>query len=61
VPPANFGDPELTATPCPACGCADVFTAVAARGEREQPLYLRCCQCGRERDDLADYYGDPPA
>jgi hypothetical protein len=60
VPPANFGDPELSATPCAACGSPDVFTAVAPPGEREQPLFLRCCQCGRERDDLADYYGDPP-
>lgn len=60
MPPANFGDPELSATPCSACGCPDVFTAVAPPGEREQPLFLRCCQWGRERDDLADYYGDPP-
>jgi hypothetical protein len=34
----TFGDPELTWTPCPACGCAEVFTAIAAPGEREQPL-----------------------
>jgi hypothetical protein len=40
----RFGDPELTATPCPACGCADVFTAVARPGEREMPLYPACCR-----------------
>jgi hypothetical protein len=51
----NFGDPELTTTPCPACGCADVFTALAPPGEREMPLYPACCRCGRERDDLAEF------
>jgi len=55
-----YGDPELTWTPCPACGCPDLFTAVAPPGEREQPLYLVCWRCGRERHDLADYYGDLP-
>jgi hypothetical protein len=35
----SFGDPELTLTPCPACGCAEVFTAVTPPGEREMPLY----------------------
>jgi hypothetical protein len=33
----RFGDPELTLTPCPACGRADVFTAVAP--QHEMPLY----------------------
>jgi hypothetical protein len=56
----SFGDPEMTRTPCPACGGADVFTAVAPPGQREMPLYLACCRCGRERDDLADFYADPP-
>ena len=56
----NFSDPELTWTPCPACGCPEVFTAVAPPGEREQPLYPACCLCGRERDDLAEFYADPP-
>jgi len=56
----NFGDPEMTRTPCPACGCSDVFTAIAPPGQREMPLYLACCRCGRERDDLADFYADPP-
>ena len=26
----SYGDPELFANPCPACGCPDVFTASAA-------------------------------
>lgn len=56
-----FGDPELLSTPCRACGCSHVFTAIAPRGQREQPLYPACCACGRERDDLADFYADPPA
>ncbi|MGA9314376.1 MAG: hypothetical protein WBV77_07090 [Solirubrobacteraceae bacterium] len=47
-----FGDPELTCTPCPACGCVDVFTALAPPGERERPTMLRCCWCHRERADL---------
>jgi hypothetical protein len=55
-----FGDPEITWSPCPGCGCRDVFTAVAAPGEREQPLFRRCCECGRERDDLAEFYDCPP-
>ena len=50
----TYGDPELTSTPCPACGCADVFTAVAPPGAREMPLYPACCQCGRERDSAAE-------
>ena len=45
----RFGDPELTLTPCPACGCAEVFTAVAPPGEREMPLYPVCCRCRCER------------
>jgi hypothetical protein len=45
----RFGDPELTLTPCPACGCAEVFTAVAPPGEREMPLYPACCRCRCER------------
>jgi len=56
----NFTYPELISTPCPACGCPEIFTGVAPPGEREQPLYPACCQCGRERDDLTDYYADPP-
>jgi hypothetical protein len=56
----TYGDPELTTTPCPACGCSDIFTASAAPGTREMPLYPACCRCGRERDDLAAFYADPP-
>ena len=56
----RFGDPELTLTPCPACGCAEVFTAVAPPGEREMPLYPACCRCRCERDDLADFCANPP-
>lgn len=56
----RYGDPELTSTPCPACGCPDIFTALAPPGEREMPLYPACCRCGRERDDLAEFYADPP-
>jgi hypothetical protein len=57
----NHGDPELELDPpCPACGSRAIFTAVAAPGQREMSLYPACCQCGRERDDLADFYADPP-
>jgi hypothetical protein len=34
----RLGDPEMALTPCPACVCAEVFTAVAPPGEREMPL-----------------------
>jgi len=49
----NYGDPEIiTTTPCRACGCRELFRDLAPPGEREQPVYLRCCWCHRERDDL---------
>jgi hypothetical protein len=52
----SYGPPEIEhTTPCRACGCSDVFTAVAPPGEREQPVYLRCCDCGQERADLEFY------
>jgi hypothetical protein len=54
-PPSEprFGPPEIEHAPsCPACGSRSVFHDLAAPGEREQPVYLRCCTCGRERDDL---------
>jgi hypothetical protein len=57
---SGYGDPELATTPCPACGCPDIFTAVAPPGAREMPLYPACCRCGRERADLAAFYADPP-
>jgi hypothetical protein len=41
--------------PCPACGCREIVQALAPVGQRERPVFLRCCQCGRERDDL-DFY-----
>jgi hypothetical protein len=57
----NHGDPELELDPpCPACGSRAIFTAVAPPGQREMSLYPACCQCGRERDDLAGFYADPP-
>ena len=46
--------------PCQDCGCRAVFTAVAPLGERENPLFLRCCQCGNERTDLAAHYDNLP-
>jgi hypothetical protein len=56
----SYGDPEITwKDPCPACGCRDTFTGIAPPGEREQPLFWRCCECGRERDDLDDFYNWP--
>jgi hypothetical protein len=59
----SFADPELEQLdpPCPGCGSRAVFTAVALPGQREMPLYPACCHCGCEREDLADYCGDPPA
>ena len=60
APTLSYGDPELIARPCPACGCADVFTASAPPGTREMPLYPACCRCGQERDDLDAFYADPP-
>jgi hypothetical protein len=41
-------------------GCPDAFIAIAPPGTREMPLYPACCGCGRERDDLAAFYADPP-
>ena len=56
----SYGEPEITATPCPACGSTYVFTALATPGQREMALYPACCRCGRERDDLGAFYADPP-
>ena len=44
--------------PCQACGCHAAFTAIAAPGARDNPLFLRCSACGKERTDLAAYYGE---
>jgi hypothetical protein len=49
---SRYGEPELTTTPCPICGRLEIFVAEAPPGMREMPLYLRCCGCGRERDEL---------
>jgi hypothetical protein len=52
----NYGEPEIiTSTPCPACGCREVFGDLARLGERERPTMLRCCWCHRERADLEFY------
>jgi DNA-directed RNA polymerase subunit RPC12/RpoP len=62
----TYGDPELELDPpCPSCGFRAVFTAVAPPGDPrlrrdEMPLYPACVRCGRERDDLAGFYADPP-
>ncbi len=49
----TFAEPEIEpVSPCPACGCRAVFRAVAPPGEREQSVYIRCCECGQERTDL---------
>jgi hypothetical protein len=51
----NHGPAEIKAPPCPHCAARAVFQAVAPPGQREKPLHLRCCQCGRERADLEFY------
>jgi hypothetical protein len=49
----RFGPPEIEHVPsCPACGSRAVFCDLAPPGERERPVFLRCCACGQERDDL---------
>jgi hypothetical protein len=57
----SYGPPEIEQVPpCPACACRSVFAAVAPPGEREKPVYLRCCECGQERADL-DYHEEQSA
>ena len=56
APPYEIPEMEFS-LPCQACGARQVFTALAPPGARETALYLRCCACGMERRDLADYYG----
>lgn len=49
----SFGAPETEQVPpCPVCRCRAVFRDLARPGEREQPVFLRCCKCGQERDDI---------
>ena len=53
-----FGIPEMEfSLPCQACAAPQVFTVLVLSGAHETALYLRCCACGTERRDLADYYG----
>lgn len=52
----SFAAPEIEQTaPCPVCTCRAVFHDLATPGEREQPVFLRCCHCGQERAAL-DFY-----
>jgi hypothetical protein len=52
----SIAAPEIEQVPpCPICDCRAVFQAVAPPGERERPVFLRCCQCGQERADLEFY------
>jgi uncharacterized Zn finger protein len=52
----SYGQPEIEQTPpCPHCAARAVFRAIARPGERERPVFLRCCQCGHERADLEFY------
>lgn len=52
----SYGPSEIDQTPpCPVCACRAVFRDLAPPGEREQPVFLRCCHCGQERADL-DFY-----
>jgi hypothetical protein len=52
----SYGPPEIEQTPpCPQCAARVVFRAVARPGQRERPVFLRCCECGLERADLEFY------
>ena len=52
----SYGPPEIEQTPpCPHCAARVVFRAVARPGQRERPVFLRCCECGLERADLEFY------
>jgi hypothetical protein len=49
----TYGPPEIeNAPPCPHCAARSAYAAVAPPGQRERPVFLRCCQCGQERADL---------
>jgi hypothetical protein len=55
----NYGDPELL----PARGRLAVAGGVRRLGAARHPRNAALsglCRCGRERDDLADFYADPP-
>jgi hypothetical protein len=52
----NFAEPETElAAPCRTCACREVFRDLAPPGQRERPVFLRCCQCKQERTDLEFY------
>lgn len=52
----NLRAPETEqAPPCRACGCCAVFRDLAPPGERERPVFLRCCWCRQERAELEFY------
>jgi len=54
----DFDPPEIRSElPCQDCGCRSMFAVVAPAGKRHNPVYLRCNQCGRERQDLKDFSG----
>jgi hypothetical protein len=55
----NFGDSEVTRTLARLAAVPKSLLR-SSRPDSEMPLYLACCRCGRERDDLADFYADPP-
>lgn len=50
--------PRIAATGCPACGWPEVVAALAPPGQRERAVFLRCCGCGGERDDL-EFHEEP--
>jgi hypothetical protein len=50
---SHYGAPEIeNVPPCRTCGSHRVFSALAKPGEREQPVFLRCCGCDGDRTDL---------
>jgi hypothetical protein len=62
----NYGEPEIiTSTPCPACGCREIFGDLARPGERERPTMLRCwpnsnSDTGGEFDVRRTFPSTPP-
>jgi hypothetical protein len=54
----RFSESGIATTPCPVCGWGEVIAALAPPGQREQPVFLRCCACGNERADL-EFYEEP--
>jgi hypothetical protein len=58
--PVDLPEIELQ-LPSQACGCHTAFTAIELTSARSNPVYLRCCKCGREWTDLAALYDEPIA